>query len=299
MPEGARDVLPGPTDMEPLQEQPVHDHAHLEAWRLSADGDVISGRQFLLVNDDVRIGLSVPAHQQETLYVNGSADEVLYLHRGTGTLLSQFGRLPVRTGDSVGGPRGPPSPLQLDDPGRSRILVIECSGMVDSPDRYRARNGQLTEMAPYSERDFRAPEELEQGEGPCEVWLKRGGRITRYCLDHHPFDVVGWDGTVYPVAFSIHDFEPRAGRFHVPPPMHQTFQARNVVICSFVPRKLDWDPDAVMLPYHHSNLVLRGWQLRGASRDQRGVDHPPRRRRAARTAAGGAGGVVPAAPRDR
>jgi homogentisate 1,2-dioxygenase len=254
MPEAAHDVAPGPTDMEPLQEQPVHDHAHLEAWRLAADGDVISGRQFLLVNDDVRIGLAVPAHQQETLYVNGSADEVLYLHKGSGMLLSQFGRLPVRTGDYVVVPRGTIYRLQLDDVGGSRILVIECSGMVDSPDRYRARNGQLTEIAPYSERDFRAPEELEQGEGPAEVWLKRGGRITRYCLDNHPFDVVGWDGTVYPVAFSIHDFEPRAGRFHVPPPMHQTFQARNVVMCSFVPRKVDWDPEAVILPYHHSNL---------------------------------------------
>ena len=86
------------------------------------------------------------------------------------------------------------------------------------------------------------------------MWLKRAGRVSRYMLDHHPFDLVGWDGTIYPVAFNIHDFEPRAGRFHVPPPIHQTFQAHNVVICSFVPRKLDWDPDAVMLPYHHSNL---------------------------------------------
>jgi homogentisate 1,2-dioxygenase len=254
MPESAHDVAPGPTDMEPLQEQPVHDHAHLEAWRLGADGDVISGRQFLLVNDDVRIGLAVPAHQQETLYVNGSADEVLFMHRGAGTLMSQFGRLPVRTGDYVVVPRGTIYRLQLDDVDAARVLVIECSGLVDSPDRYRARNGQLIEMAPYSERDFRAPSDLEQGEGPAEVWLKRGGRITRYCLDNHPFDVVGWDGTVYPVAFNIADFEPRAGRFHVPPPMHQTFQARNVVICSFVPRKVDWDPEAVILPYHHSNL---------------------------------------------
>jgi homogentisate 1,2-dioxygenase len=126
--------------------------------------------------------------------------------------------------------------------------------LVDSPDRYRARNGQLLEAAPYSERDVRGPEELDQADGPAEVMLKRGGRVTRYCLDHHPFDVIGWDGTVYPCAFSIHDFEPRAGRFHVPPPTHQVFQASGLVICNFVPRKIDWDPEAVALPYHHSNL---------------------------------------------
>jgi homogentisate 1,2-dioxygenase len=151
-------------------------------------------------------------------------------------------------------PRGTIHRLDLDDPTTSRLLVIECAGIVDSPDRYRARNGQLTEFAPYSERDVRGPDELESGEGPTEVWMKRAGRVTRYCLDQHPFDVVGWDGTVYPCALSVHDFEPRAGRFHVPPPIHQVFQAPNLVICNFVPRKVDWDPQAVALPYHHSNL---------------------------------------------
>ncbi len=92
------------------------------------------------------------------------------------------------------------------------------------------------------------------GDGPAEIWLKRANHVSRYVLDHHPWDVIGWDGTIYPVTFNIHDFEPRAGRFHVPPPIHQTFQASNLVICSFVPRKLDWDPEAIMLPYHHSNL---------------------------------------------
>jgi homogentisate 1,2-dioxygenase len=254
MPEAAHDIVAGEDDIPQLEHQQVHGHAHLEAWRLTPEGDVMSGRKWLLVNDDVRIGVAVPAAAPEDLYVNASADEVLFLHHGSGVLRSQFGRLPVREGDYVVIPRGTVHRLDLDDPPQSRVLVIECTGMVDSPDRYRARNGQLIEAAPYSERDIRGPEELELGEGTAGVWLKRAGRVSRYMLDHHPFDVVGWDGTVYPCAFSVHDFEPRAGRFHLPPPTHQVFQAANLVICNFVPRKLDWDPDAVFLPYHHSNL---------------------------------------------
>ena len=255
MPEAAQDVSEGPADMMAPEREQVHEHAHLRGARLVAQGDILTGRQWLLVNDDVHIGLAVPERQQEVLYVNGSADEVLFMHRGTGTLHTQFGTLPFGTHDYVVVPRGTVYRLQFDSLDDVRVLVLEVTGMVDSPDRYRARNGQLTEIAPYSERDFRAPTELvARDEGPAEVWLKRAGRVTRYSLDRHPFDVVGWDGTIYPVAFNIHDFEPRAGRFHVPPPIHQTFQAPNLVICSFVPRKLDWDPEAVMLPYHHSNL---------------------------------------------
>lgn len=254
MPEAARDIQPGPADPSPAVPEPVHMHAHLRAGSLEPDGDAITGRRWLLANDDVRIGVTVPKAQQKALYVNGAADEVLFLHDGAGVLHSQFGLLKVRRGDFVVIPRGVVHRLELDEPTGSRILVIECSGMVDSPDRYRANNGQLLESAPYTERDIRGPEELELAEGPAEVWLRRGERVTRYTLDNHPFDVVGWDGTVYPVAFNVADFEPRAGRLHLPPPTHQVFQARNVVICNFVPRKVDWDPEANFLPYHHSNL---------------------------------------------
>ncbi|MBV8195690.1 MAG: homogentisate 1,2-dioxygenase, partial [Candidatus Dormibacteraeota bacterium] len=254
MPEGAHDVSEGPADDISPEHEQVHENAHLKGYELMPDGDVVSGRQWVLVNDDIRIGLALPARKQEMLYVNGSADEVLFIHTGKGTLHTQFGSLPFAKHDYVVIPRGTVFRIDLDKPEGSRILCLELSGFVDVPDRYRARNGQLTEFAPYSERDFRSPETLDSGDGRVEVWLKRAGRITKYQLDHHPWDLVGWDGTIYPVAFNIHDFEPRAGRFHVPPPFHQTFQAHNVVICSFVPRKLDWDPDAVMLPYHHSNL---------------------------------------------
>ena len=254
MPEGAQDVSEGPADLMTPEHEQVHENAHLKGYELTTNGDIVSARKWLLLNDDIRIGLAVPARQQEVLYVNGSADEVLFVHMGKGVLHSQFGTLGFDRHDYLVIPRGTVYRIDLEQPTESRVLCLEVSGFVDVPDRYRARNGQLTEIAPYSERDFRGPDALESGDGPAEVWLKRENHVSRYMLDHHPWDVVGWDGTIYPVAFNIHDFEPRAGRFHVPPPIHQTFQAHNLVICSFAPRKLDWDPEAVMLPYHHSNL---------------------------------------------
>jgi homogentisate 1,2-dioxygenase len=254
MPEGAKDLASGLDDTSAPEREQTHTHAHLRGGSIESHGDVVSGRRWLLVNDDVRIGVAVPERAQAALYVNGSADEVLFLHEGSGTLHSQFGRVTARRGDYLVIPRGTIHRLDLDDPLHTRILVIECTGMVDSPDRYRARNGQLLESAPYSERDIRGPEALDTGEGDAELWLKHARRVTRYTLQHHPFDVVGWDGTVYPFAFNVEDFEPRAGRFHIPPPTHQVFQAHNLVICNFVPRKVDWDPEAVFLPYHHSNL---------------------------------------------
>ncbi len=256
MPEGAQDAAEGPADLMTPEHEQVHTNAHLKGFDLPSQGDVVSGRRWLLVNDDMHIGLVAPVHPQSVLYVNGSADEVLFVHKGSGTLRSQFGRLPFKVHDYIVIPRGTIYRIDLDNVDETRMLCMEVTGLVDVPDRYRARNGQLTEIAPYSERDFHGPDALESGDGPAEIWLKRSNHVSRYVLDHHPWDVIGWDGTIYPITFNIHDFEPRAGRFHVPPPIHQTFQATNVVICSFVPRKLDWDPEAIMLPYHHSNLDL-------------------------------------------
>lgn len=254
LPEGTLAIAAGADDASPAVHEETHRQAHLKGWEIPQEGDIISTRAWLLVNDDIRIGIAAPAAQQDALYVNGSADELLFIHRGSGMLHSQFGRLPVRAHDYVIIPRGTIWRMDLDDPTATRILCCEITGMIDSPDRYRAPNGQLLEIAPYSERDVHGPVELEEESGPAVLLVKRNRRMTRYELDHHPFDVHGWDGTVYPYTFNIDDFEPRAGRFHVPPPIHQTFQAPNLVVCSFVPRKLDWDPRAMFLPYHHSNL---------------------------------------------
>ncbi len=254
LPEAVQDVVEGEGDDISMENEKVHEHALLQGFRLPAHGDAVTGRQWLLVNEDIRIGLLIPQRQQQAFFTDGSADDVLFVHQGSGTLHTQFGRLRFGHHDYVVIPRGTVYRVEFDHLEDTRVLVLEVAGAVDSPDRYRAGNGQLTELAPYSERDFRAPEALEQGEGPTQVWLKRAGHMSCYSLDHHPLDVVGWDGTVYPVAFNIHDFEARAGSLHLPPSIHQTFQATGCVICSFVPRKLGWDPEAAVLPYHHSNL---------------------------------------------
>src|SRR5919197_1075340 len=166
-----------------------------------------------------------------------------------------FGDLPYREGDYIVIPRGTTYRF-VPNGGSQRYLVFETPGMFEIPRRYRNEYGQLLEHAPYYHRDIHPPAELkthrEKGEFAVKVRV-RGGYQT-YVLDYHPFDVVGWDGYLYPWTFSIHDFEPITGRIHQPPPSHQTFAGPNFVICSFCPRKLDFDPLAVPIPYHHSNL---------------------------------------------
>jgi homogentisate 1,2-dioxygenase len=161
-----------------------------------------------------------------------------------------------RRGDYLVIPRGLLTRLRFTER-PARCLVIESAGYVRTPHRYRNEFGQLTEMAPFSERDIRRPADLdtrdERGEFP--VLVKKDNRLTRVVVDHHPFDVVGWDGHYYPWAFNIHDFEPRVGRLHLPPPVHQTFEGDGFVICSFCPRPYDFDPEAVPVPYNHSNVM--------------------------------------------
>ena len=179
------------------------------------------------------------------------------MHEGRGELETQFGVLPFQPGDYLYVPRGTIQHLRFEGD-RGRLLVVEASGQIDTPKRYRNEHGQLLEHAPYWERDFRKPERLEpheeQGEGQFQVRVKVGERLSCYYVDQHPFDVVGWDGYLYPYAFSVHDFEPRAGRLHVPPPMHQTFEGPGFVVCSFAPRLTDWDAQAVPIPYYHANI---------------------------------------------
>jgi homogentisate 1,2-dioxygenase len=232
-----------------------HAPHHMSTWGINPGGDAVSGRQLLMWNNDVEISLCRPNVAMEGFFRNGEGDEVIFVHEGSGTIESIFGDLPYKPGDYVVIPRGTTYRVVPSD-NDQRYLVFESPGLIEIPRRYRNQYGQLMEHAPYYHRDFHPPLELqthrERGEFRVRVRV-RGGYQT-YVLDYHPFDVVGWDGYVYPWTFSIHDFEPITGRIHMPPPSHQTFQGQNFVICSFCPRKLDFDPMSIPIPYHHSNL---------------------------------------------
>jgi homogentisate 1,2-dioxygenase len=225
-------------------------------------------------NDDVEISLARPDEQMDYFFRNGEGDEVIFVHEGSGTLETNFGEVPYKDGDYVVIPRG--TTYRFRAVGDQRYLVFETPGLIEIPRRYRNQYGQLLEGAPYYHRDIHPPTELhthrEKGEFPVKVRV-RGGYQT-YLLDYHPFDVVGWDGYLYPWTFSIHDFEPITGRIHQPPPSHQTFQGQNFVICSFCPRKLDFDELAVPIPYHHSNLQSEEmiYYVSGNFGSRKGVD---------------------------
>jgi homogentisate 1,2-dioxygenase len=231
-----------------------HAHRHFKTADVKPEGDEITGRRVLMWNNDVEISLCRPATRMEYFFRNGEGDEVIFVHEGTGTLQTTFGDVPYKEGDYIVVPRG--TTYRFDPIGAQRYLVFETPGLIEIPRRYRNQYGQLVEGAPYYNRDIHPPTELrtmrEQGEFDVKVRV-RGGYQT-YVVDYHPFDVVGWDGYLYPWTFSVHDFEPITGRIHQPPPSHQTFAGQNFVICSFCPRKLDFDPEAVPIPYHHSNL---------------------------------------------
>jgi homogentisate 1,2-dioxygenase len=231
-----------------------HAHRHFRTWDVEPGGDEITGRRLLMWNEDVEISLCRPTESMQGFYRNGEGDEVVFVHEGSGKLETIFGDVPYREGDYVVVPRG--TTYRFAPEGEQRHLVFESPGLIEIPRRYRNDYGQLLEHAPYYHRDIHPPAELhthrEKGEFQVRVRVRDGYQT--YVLDYHPFDVVGWDGYVYPWTFSIHDFEPITGRIHMPPPSHQTFEGQNFVICSFCPRKLDFDPDAIPIPYHHSNV---------------------------------------------
>ena len=235
----------------------VQRHHHFKTATLARRGDAVLGCQALMFNQDVVIGIAKPEKAMDYFYRDGESDLVYFVHSGHGILETNFGLLPYHEGDYIVIPRGTTFRFELaPDSPDTTFLVIEAHGTIEPPSRYLNKNGQLLEHAPYCERDIRRPEKLatRTETGEFEVRLKIGHMITSYWYEHHPFNVVGWDGYEYPWIFNINDFEPITGRIHQPPPVHQTFQGPNFVICSFVPRKLDYHPLAVPVPYNHSNI---------------------------------------------
>lgn len=225
---------------------------HVRTGDLPAGGDLVLGRQLLFANDDVRISFaSVDA--PSGLYRNSAGDEAIYVRSGAARLESVYGWIDARAGDYVVVPRG--TIHRWVPAGPVIALAVEANGHIRPPRRYLSAYGQFLEHAPYCERDLRGPEGplLADGEDvPVAVRTRAG--LTRLTYARHPFDVVGWDGCLYPFAFNIADFEPVVKRTHAPPPVHQTFEGPNFVICSFCPRPLDFDPAAVPIPYNHHNV---------------------------------------------
>jgi homogentisate 1,2-dioxygenase len=217
--------------------------------------DAVSSRISLLANKDVILGVARPSKSMDYFYRNAQAYETWWVHEGSGVLKSQFGNLKFRTGDYIVIPFGTTWQMHIDGD-EARFFTIENPSQIAPPKRYRNAFGQLLEHAPYSERDIRIPDELETHteRGEFEVRVKVRDRLSKHILDYHPFDVVGWDGYLYPWIFNIEDYEPITGRVHQPPPVHQTFEAHNFVVCSFVPRLFDYHPDAIPAPYNHSNV---------------------------------------------
>jgi homogentisate 1,2-dioxygenase len=218
--------------------------------------DYIESRKILFVNNDLKIGLAAPkSFSKEYFYRNSDSDEMLFIHIGSGKLRTMYGSIDFKYGDYLIIPKG--TTYQIDfDTEDNRILFVESASAITTPKRYRNNYGQLLEHSPFCERDLRLPKDLKTHDekGQFKVLSKKQDVLWEYTHENHPFDVVGWDGFNYPYAFSIHDFEPITGRIHMPPPIHQTWEAAGFVVCSFVPRMYDYHPKAIPAPYHHSNI---------------------------------------------
>ena len=228
----------------------------LKGFDVKAEKDLLKSRKPILVNNDVHLILSAPKNTSEDyFYKNADADELIFIHKGTGKLRTFLGNLDFKYGDYLMIPRGMIYKLDFDS-SENRHFIIESFHPIYTPKRYRNWFGQLLEHSPYCERDMRRPEELEtyDEKGEFLMKIKKEGCIHEFLYATHPFDVAGWDGYNYPYAFSIHDFEPITGRVHQPPPVHQTFETGAFSVCSFCPRLYDYHPDSIPAPYNHSNI---------------------------------------------
>lgn len=245
-----------PVPLKMLTDRPLL-QTHLKTSIAKNTGtDFLEGRKILMANHDIRIAIcNLENSKMDYYYKNGEADELIYVHDGSGYLDSQFGRLRFQKGDYVVIPRTTIYRIIFDNQ-PVRMLITESMTPIETVKRYRNELGQLLEHSPYCERDIHPPQELitETEKGEYTVKIKKGGFIHQYVYEHSPLDLVGWDGFLYPYTFSIYDFEPITGRIHMPPPIHQTFQCGGAVICSFVPRLFDYHPLSVPAPYNHSNI---------------------------------------------
>jgi homogentisate 1,2-dioxygenase len=246
-----------PINMAPkIAEEKMLKHRSFESFNIKPEDDYLQSRKPILVNNDCHIVLASPKKSTTNyFYKNADADEMIFVHEGSGKLLTQYGEIEFGYGDYLIIPRGTIHQIYFNDE-KNRLFIVESFSPFRYPKRYVSKYGQLLENSPYCERDIRTPKNLQTFDEQGDFIIKTKKKSILYGLHYanHPFDVVGWDGCCYPYAFSIHDFEPITGRVHQPPPVHQTFDANNFVVCSFCPRLYDYHPEAIPAPYNHSNI---------------------------------------------
>tara|TARA_B100000945_G_scaffold318284_1_gene322801 strand:+ start:9079 stop:10236 length:1158 start_codon:yes stop_codon:yes gene_type:complete len=228
----------------------------LKGFDLPREKKYLDSRTPILINNDCHISLAAPIESMgEDFYKNTDADELIFIHKGSGTLKTMLGNLKFAYGDYLLIPRGIIYQMEFDSDD-NRLFIVESFHPIYTPKRYRNHFGQLLEHSPYCERDIRKPNNLitKDEKGDFLIKIKKEGMMHHVVYNSHPFDVVGWDGYNYPYAFSIHNFEPITGRIHQPPPVHQTFETSAFVVCSFCPRLYDYHPNSIPAPYNHSNI---------------------------------------------
>lgn len=239
-----------------IAEERMLQHRSFDGFKVKPIADYLQSRIPILVNSDCHIVLAAPQQSMEDYYYkNTDADEMIFVHEGSGIVHTQYGELSFSYGDYIVLPRGSIYQIEFNDD-KNRLFIIESFTPLRFPKRYMSKYGQLMEHSPYCERDIRTPQDLKTHDEKGDYLIKAKKRGVLYGLHYgtHPFDVIGWDGCCYPYIFSIHDFEPITGRVHMPPPIHQTFETSAFVVCSFVPRMYDYHPDGIPAPYNHSNI---------------------------------------------
>ncbi len=244
-------------DVSPIiAEEKMLQHRSFEGFNIKPAKDYLQSRIPVLVNSDCHIVLAAPQQSMfNYFYKNTDADEMIFVHEGSGTVHTQYGELPFSYGDYIILPRGTIYQMEFKDE-KNRLFIVESFTPLRFPKRYMSKYGQLMEHSPFCERDIRPPQNLKtfDEKGDYLIKAKKKGMLYGLHYGTHPFDVIGWDGCCYPFIFSIHDFEPITGRVHMPPPIHQTFETSTFVVCSFVPRMYDYHPNAIPAPYNHSNI---------------------------------------------
>jgi homogentisate 1,2-dioxygenase len=229
---------------------------HFKTDDVESEGNFLKARNEFLKNDHAVISTARVTEDTDLFYRNSYAHEIVFIHHGKGEMLSEYGRLPFEDGDYVVIPKGTTYQMKFNNFDRVKLFIIESDTPFDIPRHFRNEYGQLTEDAPYYERDFKPPQFMEPTDkkGEFTLILKVSNRYFEYMLPHHPFDVVGWDGFLYPYSFNIKEYAPKVGKIHLPPPTHLVFTTEHFVICNFVPRLYDFHPDAIPAPYYHSNV---------------------------------------------